>query len=195
MNTDLFFANAGDERGTPTDLFRVQHAKYQFTIDLCANAKNAKLPRYFGDGGLAYDALKESWVGETAWMNPPYSACAAFVKKAFASTREPGTTVVGLLPVRTDTKWWHSWVWDREIGLPRAGVTVDFLPGRLTFELHVGDEMRAIIRDFEGNLDMKEIIELTGLPQMAIKGIWDDKPDDALLSSAPFPSCLVEWRV
>lgn len=37
----------------------------------------------------------------------------------------------------------------------------------------------------------KELVEVTGLPKMAIDGIRRDLPDEDLLSNAPFPSCVV----
>jgi hypothetical protein len=38
-----------------------------------------------------------------------------------------------LVPSRTDTKWWHTYVYDFGIASFRPGVTVTFLPGRLKF--------------------------------------------------------------
>ncbi len=43
-------------------------------------------------------------------MNPPYGReIGRWVKKAHDSAQE-GATVICLLPARTDTKWWHSYV-------------------------------------------------------------------------------------
>jgi hypothetical protein len=38
---------------------------------------------------------------------------------------------------------------------------------------------------------MPELIAKTGLPKMAIERILLDYPDEDLLESAPFPSCVV----
>jgi phage N-6-adenine-methyltransferase len=193
MNTDLFFNNAGDERGTPQELFDRLHETYKFDLDVAANEANHKCDLWLGDGGLVNDGLDFDWNGFRSFMNPPYSTIYAWVNKA-SSIGKTGGLVVGVLPVRSDTKWWHQFVWDRSFQRPYEQVTLlDFIPGRLTFELHVTEEQRAIIRDLEGNMEMKEIIDLTALPKMAIEGIWQGKPDDELLSSAPFPSCVVVW--
>ena len=57
-------------------------------------------------------------------MNPPFGrAIRAWVEKA-AREAAAGALVVGLLPVRTDTRWWHRWV---------MGAEIRFLPGRLRF--------------------------------------------------------------
>ena len=46
-------------------------------------------------------------------MNPPYGAqIAKWVRKAFAESQSPETVVVGLLPVRSNTSYWHDSVID-----------------------------------------------------------------------------------
>ena len=58
-------------------------------------------------------------------MNPPYGdAIAAWTKKAFYESLN-GATVVGLLPAKTDTKWFHDYVYNRS--------EIRFLKGRLAF--------------------------------------------------------------
>ena len=59
-------------------------------------------------------------------MNPPYGRqISLWVKKALDSARG-GATVVCLLPSRTDTQWWHSYV------IAHAA-EVRFIKGRLKF--------------------------------------------------------------
>ncbi len=44
-------------------------------------------------------------------MNPPYGrGIDRWLRKAFEETRWRCPLVVALLPVRTDTRWWHTWV-------------------------------------------------------------------------------------
>lgn len=38
---------------------------------------------------------------------------------------------------------------------------------------------------------VKALVKTTGLPKMAIERIYQGMPDDCLLESAPFPSCVV----
>lgn len=211
MNRELFFESAGDERGTPQELYDQLHAEFNFEIDFAASKYNAKHETYFGSGGIADDALEQDWCGLTGFLNPPYSVSGAFVKKAWEEAQK-GATVVQLLPVRTDNKWWHKYIWDINLnngsGTWRPGVECRFLPGRQQFTLYVPAEMRALIKeefrllgehglaltDTVRNSKIKELIELTGLPKMAIEGILKDYPDEDLLTSAPFPSCIVIFR-
>ncbi len=209
MNSPLFFESAGDERGTPQDFFDALNAEFHFDLDCAASPRNHKCELYFGEGGIAPDALEADWggPGTTCFLNPPYSIAGAFVKKA-REEADKGATVVMLLPVRSDTKWWHAHIWDRT-GRPvelaegyfRPGVRVRFLPGRLNFELHVEQKVRDWVKAELGTIDAKDtdgrnekvkaLVKVTGLPKMAIERIGDDYPDDCLLDAAPFPSCVV----
>lgn len=223
MNRELFFASAGDERGTPTDFFAALDAEFHFTLDAAASPENKKCELYFGFGGIADDALNEDWGGEDSvvFLNCPYSIAGAFVRKA-REEADKGAVVVLLLPVRTDTKWWQSTIWDKDAwsdaqldevaenrnrarmqpdGNWRPGVRVRLLPGRLSFELKVPAAMRALVKEamtgpylVSRECSRDSLIETTGLPKMAIEGIVDDKPDEDLLSSAPFPSAVVIFR-
>lgn len=64
--------------------------------------------------------------GYTVYMNPPYGRhISDWVKKASEECTKPGTTVVALIPARTDTKWFWDYV------LPYADIR--FIKGRLRF--------------------------------------------------------------
>lgn len=209
MNRELFFESAGDSRSTPQAFFDTLNAEFSFTLDAAAEANNAKCPIYFGQGGIAEDALEQDWGGEgsVVWLNPPYSVAGAFVAKA-REEADKGAIVVMLLPSRTDTKWFHHYIWmTTSILSPtghgwRPGVECRFVSGRLQFELKVSAAMRALVKaerrdiaeDVSAQRVVDRLVEATGLPSMAIRGIWADKPDEDLLSSAPFPSCLVIFR-
>lgn len=52
-----------------------------------------------------------------------------FVKKAYEESKKPNTTVVMLLPARTDTKRFHKYIW-----LPENEIR--FIEGRLSFEIN-----------------------------------------------------------
>jgi len=199
-NTPLFFASAGDERGTPQAFFDMLDKEFQFNLDAAATRNNHKCELFFGDGGLAPDALSEDWGGPetTVFLNPPYSKVAAFVAKA-REEADKGTRVVLLLPVRSDTRWWHTYIWNRHVGTWQPGVSTRFLPGRLQFELHVPPELRVWIetelkavtepKDFHAKL--LALVQVTGLPRMAIERIYIGQPDTNLLDAAPFPSCVI----
>src|SRR5688572_32110343 len=133
MNNAVMFGKATDEWTTPLEFFSALNAEFGFDWDVAANDENALCDHYFG--GSAVDALTHRWhefVVGPCWMNPPYSRCREFIAKAAEEARH-GVTTVALVPSRTDTRWWHDHVWDRERDQPRPGVEIRFIKGRLKF--------------------------------------------------------------
>lgn len=59
------------------------------------------------------------------WLNPPYSEIDKWVEKAFRETRIDNTLVVMLIPSRTDTRYFHNYIYQR--------TEIRFIKGRLHF--------------------------------------------------------------
>ena len=103
---------------TPKEFFEKLNTEFCFTLDVCATKQNAKCAKFFSEED---NGLSREWVG-TCWMNPPYGReIGKWVKKA----HDANTTVVCLLPARTDTKWFHDYI------LGKAEIR--FIKGRLKF--------------------------------------------------------------
>ena len=122
MNASSFFTSKTDEWATPDDFFEKYDRIYHFQLDVCATPENAKCARYFTK---ADDGLSRDWnVGGCVWMNPPYGrSIIDWMRKAYETSLQ-GTTVVCLLPARTDTRWWHEYAMRGDI---------EFIRGRLRF--------------------------------------------------------------
>lgn len=121
MNPALYSSKTV-EWETPQWLFNELDIRFSFTLDVCATHANAKLARYFT---AETDGLVQSWHGERCWMNPPYGReIGKWVKKAKEESMQ-GALVVGLLPVRTESRWWRENVWNY--------AEVRFIDGRLKF--------------------------------------------------------------
>ena len=120
MDTEVMFSQQTDVWGAPQWLFDALDKEFGFTLDPCSDGTNAKCKRFFSihDNGLLKD-----WGTETVFMNPPYSQCEEWMRKAYGAAQE-GATVVCLVPARTDTEWWHRYAMKGEIRL---------LKGRLKF--------------------------------------------------------------
>jgi site-specific DNA-methyltransferase (adenine-specific) len=117
------FSSESGRWETPPELFAKLDQEFGFTVDVCAEAHNKKCRRYFSPG---VDGLRRSWAGERAWCNPPYGmGLSRWFAKAIAE-REQGATVVVLVPARTDTRWWQTFV------MPHAD-EVRFIDGRVKF--------------------------------------------------------------
>ncbi len=124
MNTDLMFSSKSTEWETPQKLFDKLNAEFGFTLDVCAIPGNAKCERYYTP---EEDGLKQYWEG-VCWCNPPYGReVGKWVFKALSASLLSGTTVVMLLPARTDTRWFHDYIYGRD------NVGIRFLRGRLKF--------------------------------------------------------------
>lgn len=123
MNTELMFSSDTDLWATPQDTFEKLNEEFSFTLDVCASLENAKCKSYFTKED---DGLSQDWSG-VCWMNPPYGReIIKWMEKAYKSSLS-GTTVVCLVPARTDTKWWHEYAMKGEYRLIR---------GRLKFGGH-----------------------------------------------------------
>ena len=104
--TPVHFSSASAASSTPDDLFRELNDNFHFDLDACATAANANCERYFTPQD---NALRKTWDG-TVWMNPPHDRqIESFMRKAFQESHR-GTTVVCLVPDRTDTQSWHRYV-------------------------------------------------------------------------------------
>jgi phage N-6-adenine-methyltransferase len=105
---------------TPQALFDELNAEFNLDVDVCALEENAKLPVYFTP---EQDGLAQDWSGLRCWMNPPYGReISKWVEKAATGG---AAVIVALLPSRTDTRWWHSYIQDK--------AEVRFIKGRLKF--------------------------------------------------------------
>lgn len=111
------------EWSTPQELFDALNAEFNFTLDVAASSENAKLSRFFDK---ETNGLKQSWDGENVWCNPPYGRVIKdWVQKA--SEQRNGLSVL-LIPSRTDTKWFHEYVYGK--------AEIRFIKGRLKFGGH-----------------------------------------------------------
>ncbi len=97
-----------EDRSTPAYIFDHQNKIHKFDLDVCADAANAKCRRFFTK---RQNALKQEWHCTTAWLNPPYTArmITTFLKKAIAELHAGhAKKVVALLPVWSETPWFHG---------------------------------------------------------------------------------------
>ncbi len=119
----IYFSSESDEWGTPVDFFRELDYEFKFTLDPCCTKANAKCVKYYTkeENGLTQD-----WSKESVFMNPPYgNEIKKWVKKAYEESLK-GAVVVCLIPARTDTSYWHDYIF-------KYAHDVRFVRGRLKF--------------------------------------------------------------
>lgn len=121
MNTEAMFSSKTDMWATPQSFFDGLNREFHFETDVCATEENAKCPKFFSP---ETDGLKQTWEG-VCWMNPPYGReIGLWIKKAHESAQQ-GAVVVALLPARTDTKYFHRYIYGK--------YKIRFIEGRLKF--------------------------------------------------------------
>lgn len=119
---NIHFSSKSNEWATPQDFFNKIQEEFKLTLDVCATNENHKLWDWFTEED---DGLSQSWDGWRCWCNPPYGReIGKWVKKA---SEARGGVVVCLLPARTDTKYFHEYIYQK------PNVEVRFLKGRLKF--------------------------------------------------------------
>lgn len=126
MVSKALFSSAKSEWETPLSLIVQLGMEFVFSLDVCADADNAKAPMFYT---VEQDGLKQDWHRDAGdgvcWCNPPYGRTVGlWTEKAYKESLK-GATVVMLLPVRSCTKWFHEWV----IGKAE----IRFIRGRLKF--------------------------------------------------------------
>lgn len=111
---------------TPQSLFDELNEEFEFTLDAAASDWNHKLDNYYT---IEEDGLLQDWGGQTVWCNPPYGnkETGIWTRKCYEESLKPNTTVVLLLPARTDRKSFHDYIYHN--------AEIRFVKGRLKFEM------------------------------------------------------------
>ena len=117
------FSSKSDDWATPQALFDELDREFHFTLDPCASDTNHKCAKYYT---LNDNGLTQNWGGQIVFCNPPYGAeIKHWVRKCYEESRKPNTKVVMLIPARTDTAYFHDYIYHR--------AEIRFIRGRLHF--------------------------------------------------------------
>lgn len=119
MNCKGVFMSQTDEWTTPQLLYNELDREFNFELDPAATIENHKCKLYFTaeDNGL-----QKNWDNYRVFCNPPYGRqIYKWVEKAYKTKG----LVVMLLPARTDTRWFHDFIYNK--------AEIRFLKGRLKF--------------------------------------------------------------
>jgi|SRR5215212_564678 len=134
MIDKALFSHESSEWQTPKLLFDSLHVEFNFQLDPCTTKDNPLGTKRFytkEDNGLEKD-----WNGNV-FVNPPYNR---EIEKWLIKQHnehvlnDKAKTIVFLLPVRSDTKWFHGFIYDNETQKFYDDVEVRFIKGRLKFE-------------------------------------------------------------
>lgn len=151
MDTGALFSSERRDWETPAELFDRLDKVFSFDLDVCATEENAKVSNFISP---ETDAFLVDWKG-SCWMNPPYGrpeepclfphdrcrkkkcqrrghhirmrvpGVGDWVRRAIEQVDKHDSTVVCLLPARTDTDWFQ--------GIFNRASLLAFLRGRWKF--------------------------------------------------------------
>ncbi|UUY74117.1 phage N-6-adenine-methyltransferase [Staphylococcus epidermidis] len=120
---EVHYSSKSNEWSTPQKLFDELDKEFNFTLDPCSTHENAKCSKHFT---IEENGLEQDWSKDIVFMNPPYGrGIRHWIEKAYKESNK-GATVVCLIPARTDTTYWHDFIFDK-------ADDIRFLRGRLKF--------------------------------------------------------------
>lgn len=120
------FKSKSMEYETPNEIFEPLRDEFDLQLDVCSSELNYKLKNHFTK---EHDGLSKNW-DVNFWMNPPFGrAIKKWVIKAHDESLKHNVTGVLILPVRSNTQWWHKYIIDR-------GAEVRFIKGEVKFVGH-----------------------------------------------------------
>ena len=104
-----------DNYATPKKFYNQINAEYGFTFDPCPYKHDFR-----------WNGLEVDWNGNI-YCNPPYSSIEPFIEKGIVEIRNGNAKkIVYLIPVRSDTKYWHNLIM-------KFASEIIFVQGRLNF--------------------------------------------------------------
>ena len=122
-NIQACLSSKTDNWATPQDFFDKLNEEFHFTLDPCANEENHKCDLFYTK---EQDGLTKDWGGHVVFCNPPYGKeIADWVRYSYEQSQKPNTTVVMLIPARTDTRYFHDYIYGK--------AEIRFIKGRLKF--------------------------------------------------------------
>lgn len=111
---------------TPPDLFNQLNNEFHFALDAATSEDNPlKTPLFYTE---ADNGLKLPWYN-VSYCNPPYSSKNIIPWLIKARIEQSNNiTSVFLLPARTSTNWFHTYIYQK------PNVEIRFVKGRLKFQ-------------------------------------------------------------
>lgn len=122
MNKELMFSSKDMTWETPKDVFDKLNEEFNFTLDPCCSERTKKCDKYYTE---KTNGLIQDWSKDVVYVNPPYGRdITHWVKKSYEESLK-GAIVVMLIPSRTDTKWFHEYIYGK--------AEIRFMKGRVKF--------------------------------------------------------------
>lgn len=116
----IIFSNKSDDWATPPELYEELNKEFHFNFDPC--------PLH-----STFNGLEIEWRGNI-FINPPYSNVASFLEKGLEEMdKGHANLLVYLVHARTDTRWFHNYIYDEDTRKYKNNSEVVWHKGRLKF--------------------------------------------------------------
>ncbi len=112
MSIETLYQNGNDEYATPN---WIKHGMFEGWYDPCPLSKETLIER---------DGLKEEWIGNKIFINPPYSKPMPWIERAIEEAKK-GKMIALLVKNDSSTKWYAK--------LHEAGAYFLMLSSRIKF--------------------------------------------------------------
>ena len=135
----VLFSSENEVWATPQDFFDKLNQEFHFNLDPCALPENAKCSKFFtpADNGLIQDWGGQKCSVTLLMVERLLTGCVSAMRKAKSQiqqwlclfqpeAKKPGTVVVALIPARTDTRFFHDYIYHK-------AKEIRFIRGRLKF--------------------------------------------------------------
>jgi site-specific DNA-methyltransferase (adenine-specific) len=123
----IIFSSEHDDWTTPPDKYKELDDEFHFNFDPCPLNPD-------------FDGLIIDWK-ERNFINPPYSNIVEFLKKGHQELDNGhATLLVYLIPVRTDTNWFHTYIYPY---FKKKQCEIRFIKGRVKFSNGTGSKHSA----------------------------------------------------
>ena len=150
---------------TPIDLFNRLNDRFNFTLDPCCSVETAKCEKFFTENE---NGLIQDWSKDICFVNPPYGRqIGKLVQKSYEESLR-GATVVMLIPSRTDTSYWHDFIFNK-------ATEIIFVKGRIQFG-DSGDNapFPSAVIVFDNKEDKQMFSSIIAKEMVSEKGLFDD---------------------
>lgn len=118
------FSSTKEDWATPQDFFDKLDEEFHFDLDPCADAEDATPPPILQKSVFLFCKI---FLTLRVFCNPPYgrTSTGEWIQKCYEEAKKPGTVVVALIPARTDTRFFHDYIYHK--------AEIRFIKGRLKF--------------------------------------------------------------
>lgn len=142
MNIGACLSHNSDEWTTPLNLFEDLNKEFNFDVDLASSNKNCLCSKF--ETIDSNPNLTAIYNNKNIFCNPPYSKLKSFIKYCYDLAFIHHNIVVMLIPARTDTIAFHTYIYMKD------NVEIRFIKGRLHFSNKGSAPFPSMIVVFKG---------------------------------------------